>query len=208
MSYKVGEAVIVRSLETIRAENGRNNDDDFYTRDGINFNKEKAAYCGRLMLIGQADVRTRTNFSRYKLIDPMTGLVVCYKDGSQMIFSDTLLYAAVPASELPVTAGSSVWVRPWQEIIAQADSPAKPEDSDCVVNTIWITKSMKEMCLKKYQILHISYDPDDTTVATLHGDDCDTWNFPLSTLYGCSEFVQSVTPQPTVSFEELFGKEE
>ena len=208
MSYKVGDFVIVRSLETILAENGRNNDNPFYTRDGISFNKEKAAYCGRLMLVGQADVRIRTNFSRYKLIDPMTGLVVCYKDGSQMIFSDTLLYAAVPASELPVTVGGSVWVRPWQEIIAQADSPAKPEDSDCDVNTIWITKSMKEMCLKKYRILHISYDPDDTTVATLRDEEGETWNFPLSTLYCCGEFIQPVTPQPTVSFAELFGKAE
>ena len=206
MSYKVGDFVIVRSLETILAENGRNNDDSFYTRDGISFNKEKAAYCDRLMLVGETYVRT--GGSRYKLIDPMTGLVVCYKDGSQMIFSNTLLYAAVPASELPVTAGTSVWVRPWQEIITQADSPAKPEDSDCVVNTIWITKSMKEMCCKKYQILHISYDSDDTNVAKLQGEDDIIWNFPLSTLYGRSELVQPVTPQPTVSFEELFGKEE
>ena len=208
MSYKVGDFVIVRSLETILAENGRNNDDNFYTRDGISFNKEKAAYCGRLMLVGQVDVRIRTNFSCYKLIDPMTGLVVRYKDGGQMIFSDTFLYAAVPASELPVTVGSSVWVRPWQEIIAQAASPAKPEDPDCCVNTIWITRSMKDMCLKKYQILHISYAPDGTSGATLHDDDCDTWNFPLSTLYCCGESIQPVTPQPTVSFEELFGKEE
>mgnify|MGYP004686344253 FL=1 len=206
MSYKVGDFVIVRSLETILAENGRNNDDSFYTRDGISFNKEKAAYCDRLMLVGETYVRT--GGSRYKLIDPMTGLVVCYKDGSQMIFSNTLLYAAVPASELPVTAGTSVWVRPWQEIITQADSPAKPEDSDCVVNTIWITKSMKEMCLKKYQILRMSYDPNDTTVATLKDEDDTTWNFPLSTLYGCCEFVQPVITQPTVSFEELFGKGE
>lgn len=207
MSYKVGDFVIVRSLETILAENGRNNDDPFYTRDGISFNKEKAAYCGRLMLVGQADVRIRTNFSRYKLIDPMTGLVVCYKDGSQMIFSDTLLYAAVPASELPVTVGGSVWVRPWQEIIAQADSPAKPEDSDCDVNTIWITKSMKEMCCKKYQILRINYAPDGTHAATLRDEEGETWNFPLSILYCCGESIQPIIAQPTVSFEELFGKE-
>ena len=208
MSYKVGDFVIVRSLETIRAENGRGNDDTFYTRDGIRFNKEKAAYCGRLMLVGQADVRTRTNFSRYKLIDPMTGLVVCCKKGIQMIFSDTLLHAAIPASELPVEVGTSVWVRPWQEIIAQADSPAKPEDSDCDVNTIWITRSMKDMCCKKYQILRINYAPDDTIGATLQGDDCDTWNFPLSTLYCCGKSIQPIIAQPTVSFEELFGKEE
>lgn len=208
MSYKVGDFVIVRSLETILEENGRNNDDTFYTRDGISFNKEKAAYCGRLMLIGQADVRTRTSFSRYRLIDPMTGFVVFYKDGSQMIFSNTLLHDAIPASELPVAVGNSVWVRPWQEIIAQADSPAKPEDSDCVVNTIWITKSMKEMCCKKYQILHISYDPDDTTVVKLQDEDGITWNFPISTLYCCDESIQPIIAQPTVSFEELFGKEE
>lgn len=208
MSYKVGDFVIVRSLETILAENGRNNDDTFYTRDGISFNKEKAAYCGRLMLIGQADVRTRTNFSRYKLIDPMTGLVVCYKNGNQMIFSDTLLYAAVPASELPVTAGTSVWVRPWQEIIAQANFTAKPEDSSCAVNSIWITQSMKEMCCKRYQILHISYDTYGTIGAKLQAEDGITWNFPISTLYCCGEFIQPIIAQPTVSFEELFGKEE
>ncbi len=206
MSYKVGDCVIVRSLETILAENGRNNDDSFYTRDGISFNKEKAAYCDRLMLVGETYVRT--GGSRYKLIDPMTGLVVCYKDGSQMIFSDTLLHAAVPASELPVTVGGSVWVRPWQEIIAQADSPAKPEDSDCDVNTIWITKSMKEMCCKKYQILRINYAPDDTIGATLRDEEGETWNFPLSTLYCCDESIQPIIAQPTVSFEELFGKEE
>ena len=206
MSYKVGDYVIVRSLEMIRAENGRGNDDTFYTLDGVSFNKEKAAYCGRLVVVGQ--VHVRTSFSLYNLLDPMTGQVVHYEDGSQMIFSDTFLYAAVPASELPVAVGSSVWVRPWQEIIAQADSPAKPEDNDCVVNTIWITKSMKEMCLKKYQILHMSYDPDDTTVAMLQDEDGTTWHFPLSTLYCRSEFVQSVITQPTVSFEELFGKDE
>ena len=193
MSYKVDDYVIVRSLETIRAENGRGNDNTFYTRDGINFNKEKAAYCDRLMLIGQADVRIRTNFSRYRLIDPMTGLVACYKDGGQMIFSNTLLYPAVPASELPVAVGNSVWVRPWQEIIAQADSPAKPEDSDCVVDTIYITKS---------------YDPDDTTVVKLQDEDGITWNFPLNTLYCCGESIQPIIAQPTVSFEELFGKDE
>lgn len=206
MSYKVGDYVIVRSLETIRAENGRGNDDTFYTLDGISFNKEKAAYCGRLMVVGQ--VHVRTSFSRYNLVDPMTGEVVHYEDGSQMLFSDTFLYETVPASELPVAVGNSVWVRPWPEIIAQADSPAKPEDPDCVVNTIYITKSMKEMCLKKYQILHISYDHDDTTVAKLRDEDDTTWNFPLSTLYCCGEFVQSIITQPTVSFEELFGKEE
>ena len=206
MSYKRGDYVIVRSLEMIRAENGRGNDDTFYTLDGVSFNKEKAAYCGRLMLVGWAHVGT--NFSHYDLVDPMTGLFVCYKNGSHMLFSDTFLYAAVPASELPVAVGSSVWVRPWQEIIAQADSPAKPEDNDCVVNTIWITKSMKEMCLKKYQILYISYDPDDTTVAKLRDEDGTIWNFPLSTLYCRSEIVQHIITQPTVSFEELFGKEE
>ena len=208
MSYKVRDCVIVRSLETILAENDRNNDDSFYTRDGINFNKEKAAYCGRLMLVDQADVRIGTNFSRYELIDPMTCLVVRYKNGGQMIFSDTLLHAAVPASELPVAVGTSVWVRPWKEIIAQADYPAKLEDSDCMVNAIWITRSMKKMCLKKYQILHISYDPDDTTVAKLRDEDGITWNFPLSTLYCCGESIQPIIAQPTVSFEELFGKEE
>ena len=206
MSYKVGDYVIVRSLKMICAENDRSNDNPFYTRDGVRFNKEKAAYCGRLMLVGQAYVRTI--LSSYYLIDPTTGLVANYKDGSQMVFSDTLLYAAVPASELPVAVGSSVWVRPWQEIIDQADSPAKPEDNDCMVNTIWITRSMKKMCLKKYQILYISYDPNDTTVATLRDEDGTTWNFPLSTLYCCGEFVQSVITQPTVSFEELFGKDE
>lgn len=208
MSYKVRDCVIVRSLETILAENDRNNDDSFYTRDGINFNKEKAAYCGRLMLVDQADVRIGTNFSRYELIDPMTCLVVRYKNGGQMIFSDTLLHAAVPASELPVAVGTSVWVRPWQEIIAQADLPAKLDDRDCMVNKIWITQSMKKMCLKKYQILHMSYDPNDTTVATLRDEDDTTWNFPLSTLYCCGEFIQPIIAQPTVSFEELFGKEE
>ena len=205
MNYKVGDYVIVRSLETICAENGCSND-TFYTKDGINFNKEKAAYCSRLMLVGQVYVKTSGN--RYRLIDPMTGLVACYKDGSQMIFSNTFLHAAVPASELPVAVGTSVWVRPWQEIIAQADSPAKPEDPDCVVNTIYITKSMKEMCLKKYQILHISYDPDDTTVVKLQAEDGITWNFPISTLYCCGEFIQPIIAQPTISFEELFGKEE
>ena len=206
MSYKVGDFVIVRSLETIRAENGRGNDDAFYTRDGISFNKEKAAYCGRLMLVGQVYVKTSGN--RYKLIDPMTGLVVCYEDGSQMIFSDTFLHAAVPASEFPVVVGTSVWVRPWQEIIAQANSSAKPEDSSCAVDTIWITQSMKEMCLKKYQVLHISYDTYGTNVARLQDEDGITWNFPLSTLYCCGVFIQSIIAQPTVSFEELFGKEE
>ena len=208
MSYKVGDYVIVRSLETIRAENGRGNDNTFYTRDGINFNKEKAAYCDRLMLIGQADVRIRTNFGRYRLIDPMTGLVACYKDGGQMIFTDTFLHAAVPASELPVAVGTSVWVRPWQEIIAQANPTAKPEDPDCTVDTIWITQSMKEMCLKKYQVLHISYDTYGTIVAKLQDEDGITWNFPLSTLYCCGKSIQPIITQPTVSFEELFGKEE
>lgn len=206
MSYKVGDYVIVRSLEMIRAENGCGNDDTFLTLDGVSFNKEKAAYCGRLMLVGWAHVRT--SFSRYSLVDPMTGLFVCYKNGSQMVFSDTLLYAAVPASELPVVVGSSVWVRPWQEIIAQANPTAKLDDYDCMVNTIYITKSMKKMCLKKYQILHISYDPDDTTVAKLQDEDGITWYFPLSTLYCRSEIVQHIITQPTVSFEELFGKEE
>ena len=206
MSYKVGDFVIVRSLETIRAENGRGNDDAFYTRDGISFNKEKAAYCDRLMLVGQVYVKTSGN--RYELIDPMTGLVVCYKDGRQMIFSDTLLHAAVPASELPVAVGTSVWVRPWQEIIAQANPSAKPEDPDCAVDTIWITRSMKDMCCKKYQILHISYDTYGTIVAKLQGEDGITWNFPLSTLYCCGEFIQPIITQPTVSFEKLFGKEE
>ena len=208
MSYKVRDCVIVRSLETILAENDRNNDDSFYTRDGINFNKEKAAYCGRLMLVDQVDVRIGTNISRYELIDPMTCLVVRYKNGGQMIFSDTLLHAAVPASELPVAVGTSVWVRPWQEIIAQADFPAKLDDRDCMVNKIWITQSMKKMCLKKYQVLHISYDYNYTTVAKLRDEDGITWNFPLSTLYCCGESIQSIIAQPTVSFEELFGKEE
>lgn len=206
MSYKPGDWVIVRSLETICEENGRSSGEKFYTRDGISFNKEKAAYCGRLMLVGQ--VHARTSLIRYDLIDPMTCLVVRYKDGGQMIFSDTLLHAAVPASELPVTVGSSVWVRPWREIIDQANSLSKLLDPDCMVNNIWITRSMKKMCLKKYQIIHISYDRnDDTTVAMLRDEDDTTWNFPLSTLYCCSEFVQSVITQPTVSFEELFGKE-
>ena len=62
---------------------------------------------------------------------------------------------------------------------------------------------------KKYQIIYISYDPDgDTDTATLRDEDGTTWNFPLSTLYCCGEFVQSVITQPTVSFEELFGKDE
>lgn len=207
MSYKPGDWVIVRSLETICEENGRSNDEKFYTRDGISFNKEKAAYCGRLMLVGQ--VHARTCLIRYDLIDPMTGLVVRYKDGGQMIFSDTFLYETVPASELPVTVGSSVWVRPWREIIDQANPPAKLLDPDCRVNTIWITKSMKKMCLKKYQIIHISCDRNgNTTAARLRDEDGTTWNFPLSTLYCCGEFVQSVITQPTVSFEELFGKDE
>lgn len=207
MSYKAGDWVIVRSLETILAENGRSNDEAFYTRDGISFNKEKAAYCGRLMRVGQ--VHVRTCLIRYDLIDPMTGMVVRYKDGGQMIFSDTLLYEAVPASEVPVTVGSSVWVRPWNEIIAQANPPATLVDPDCMVNNIFITRSMKKMCLKKYQIVHISYDRNgDTTAANLQDENDTTWKFPLSTLYYCSKFVQSIITQPTVSFEELFGKDE
>ena len=207
MSYKVGDYVIVRSLETICAENGRSSGEEFCTRDGIHFNKEKAAYCGRLMLVGQ--VHARKSLIRYNLLDPMTGQVVHYEDGSQLVFSDTFLYAAVPASELPVAVGSSVWVRPWREIIDQANPPAKLLDPDCRVNTIWITKSMKKMCLKKYQIIHISYDRNgNTTAARLCDEDGTTWKFPLSTLYCCGEFVQSIITQPTVSFEELFGKEE
>ena len=207
MSYKPGDWVIVRSLETICEENGRSSDEKFYTRDGISFNEEKAAYCDRLMLVGQAHVRTF--IIRYELIDPMTGMVVRYKDGGQMIFSDTFLYEAVPASELPVTVGSSVWVRPWNEIIAQANPHAKLDDPDCMVNNIFITRSMKKMCLKKYQIIHTSYDPNSNTIAArLRDEDGTTWNFPLSTLYCCGEFVQSVITQPTVSFEELFGKDE
>ncbi len=207
MSYKAGDWVIVRSLETICEENGRSNDEAFYTRDGISFNKEKAAYCGRLMRVGQ--VHARTCLIRYDLIDPMTCMVVRYKDGGQMIFSDTFLYEAVPASELPVTVGSSVWVRPWNEIIAQANPPARLDDPYCRVNTIYINRSMKKMCLKKYQIIHINYDRyGDTTAAKLRDEDGTIWNFPLSTLYCCSEFVQSIITQPTVSFEELFGKDE
>lgn len=207
MSYKAGDWVIVRSLETICEENGRSNDEAFYTRDGIRFNKEKAAYCGRLMLVGQ--IHTIAGFTGYRLIDPMTNLVVCYKNGVQMLFSDTLLYTAVPASELPVTVGSSVWVRPWNEIIVQANPPAKLDDPDCIVNNIFITRSMKKMCLKKYQIVHISYDRNgDTTAANLQDENDTTWKFPLSTLYCRSEFVQPVITQPTVSFEELFGKDE
>lgn len=207
MSYKAGDWVIVRSLETILAENGRSNDEAFYTRDGIRFNKEKAAYCGRLMLVGQ--IHTTAGFIDYRLIDPMTNLVVCYKNGVQMLFSDTLLYTAVPASELPVTVGSSVWVRPWNEIIAQAVPPVKLDGPDCIVNNIFITRSMKKMCLKKYQIVHISYDRNgDTTAANLQDENDTTWKFPLSTLYYCSKFVQSIITQPTVSFEELFGKDE
>lgn len=207
MSYKAGDWVIVRSLETICEENGRSNDEAFYTRDGISFNKEKAAYCGRLMRVGQ--VYARTCLIRYDLIDPMTCMVVRYKDGGQMIFSDTFLYEAVPASELPVTVGSSVWVRPWNEIIAQANPPARLDDPYCRVNTIYINRSMKKMCLKKYQIIHINYDRyGDTTAAKLRDEDGTIWNFPLSTLYCCSEFVQSIITQPTVSFEELFGKDE
>lgn len=199
MSYKAGDWVIVRSLETILAENGRSNDEAFYTRDGISFNKEKAAYCGRLMRVGQ--VHARTCLIRYDLIDPMTCMVVRYKDGGQMIFSDTFLYEAVPASELPVTVGSSVWVRPWNEIIAQANPPARLDDPYCRVNTIYINRSMKKMCLKKYQIIHINYDRyGDTTAAKLRDEDGTIWNFPLSTLYCCSEFVQSIITQPTVSF--------
>lgn len=207
MSYKAGDWVIVRSLVTICEENGRSNDEAFYTRDGISFNKEKAAYCGRLMRVGQ--VHARTCLIRYDLIDPMTCMVVRYKDGGQMIFSDTFLYEAVPASELPVTVGSSVWVRPWNEIIAQANPPARLDDPYCRVNTIYINRSMKKMCLKKYQIIHINYDRyGDTTAAKLRDEDGTIWNFPLSTLYCCSEFVQSIITQPTVSFEELFGKDE
>lgn len=207
MSYKAGDWVIVRSLETICEENGRSNDEAFYTRDGIRFNKEKAAYCGRLMLVGQ--IHTTAGFTGYRLIDPMTDLVVCYKNDVQMLFSDTLLYEAVPASELPVTEGSSVWVRPWNEIIAQANPPARLDDPYCRVNTIYINRSMKKMCLKKYQIIHINYDRyGDTTAAKLRDEDGTIWNFPLSTLYCCSEFVQSIITQPTVSFEELFGKDE
>lgn len=207
MSYKAGDWVIVRSLETICEENGRSNDEAFYTRDGISFNKEKAAYCGRLMRVGQ--VHARTCLIRYDLIDPMTCMVVRYKDGGQMIFSDTFLYEAVPASELPVTVGSSVWVRPWNEIIAQANPPARLDDPYCRVNTIYINRSMKKMCLKKYQIIHINYDRyGDTTAAKLRDEDGTIWNFPLSTLYCCGEFVQSIITQPTVSFEELFGKDE
>lgn len=207
MSYKAGDWVIVRSLETICEENGRSSGEEFYTRDGIRFNKEKAAYCGRLMLVGQ--LHTTAGFTGYRLIDPMTDLVVCYKNGVQMLFSDTLLYTAVPASELPVTVGSSVWVRPWNEIIAQADLPVKLDDPDCMVNNIFITRSMKKMCLKKYQIVHISYDRNgDTTAANLQDENDTTWKFPLSTLYYCSKFVQSIITQPTVSFEELFGKDE
>ena len=207
MSYKAGDWVIVRSLETICEENGRSNDEAFYTRDGISFNKEKAAYCGRLMRVGQ--VHARTCLIRYDLIDPMTCMVVRYKDGGQMIFSDTFLYEAVPASELPVTVGSSVWVRPWNEIIAQANPPARLDGPYCRVNTIYINRSMKKMCLKKYQIIHINYDRyGDTTAAKLRDEDGTIWNFPLSTLYCCSEFVQSIITQPTVSFEELFGKDE
>ena len=207
MSYKAGDWVIVRSLETICEENGRSNDEAFYTRDGISFNKEKAAYCGRLMRVGQ--VHARTCLIRYDLIDPMTCMVVRYKDGGQMIFSDTFLYEAVPASELPVTVGSSVWVRPWNEIIAQANPPARLDDPYCRVNTIYINRSMKKMCLKKYQIIHINYDRyGDTTAAKLRDEDGTIWNFPLSTLYCRSEFVQPVITQPTVSFEELFGKDE
>lgn len=212
MSYKVGDWVIVRSIEMICEENGRSSSGEtFFTRDGISFNKQKAAYCGRLMLVGQVHGGSGLirYVIRYELIDPMTGMVVRYKDGGQMLFSDTFLYAAVPASELPVTVGSSVWVRPWQEIIAQANPTAKLDDFDCRVNAIYITRSMKKMCLKKYQIIHISYDPDgDTTTATLRDEDDTTWIFPLSTLYCCGEFVQSVITQPTVSFEELFGKDE
>lgn len=207
MSYKAGDWVIVRSLETICEENGRSNDEAFYTRDGISFNKEKAAYCGRLMRVGQ--VHARTCLIRYDLIDPMTCMVVRYKDGGQMIFSDTFLYEAVPASELPVTVGSSVWVRPWNEIIAQANPPARLDDPYCRVNTIYINRSMKKMCLKKYQIIHINYDRyGDTTAAKLRDEDGTIWKFPLSTLYCRSEFVQPVITQPTVSFEELFGKDE
>lgn len=207
MSYKAGDWVIVRSLETICEENGRSNDEAFYTRDGIRFNKEKAAYCGRLMLVGQ--VHTTAGFTGYRLIDPMTDLVVCYKNDVQMLFSDTLLYEAVPASEVPVTVGSSVWVRPWNEIIAQANPPARLDDPCCRVNIIYINRSMKKMCLKKYQIIHINYDRySDTTAAKLRDEDGTIWNFPLSTLYCCSEFVQSIITQPTVSFEELFGKDE
>lgn len=207
MSYKAGDWVIVRSLETICEENGRSNDEAFYTRDGIRFNKEKAAYCGRLMLVGQ--IHTTAGFTGYRLIDPMTNLIVCYKNGVQMLFSDTLLYAAVPASEVPVTVGSSVWVRPWNEIIAQAVPPVKLDGPDCIVNNIFITRSMKKMCLKKYQIVHISYDRNgDTTAANLQDENDTTWKFPLSTLYYCSKFVQSIITQPTVSFEELFGKDE
>lgn len=207
MSYKAGDWVIVRSLETICEENGRSNDEAFYTRDGIRFNKEKAAYCGRLMRVGQ--IHARTCLIRYDLIDPMTCMVVRYKDGGQMIFSDTLLYEAVPASEVPVTVGSSVWVRPWNEIIAQANPPARLDDPCCRVNIIYINRSMKKMCLKKYQIIHINYDRySDTTAAKLRDEDGTIWNFPLSTLYCCSEFVQSIITQPTVSFEELFGKDE
>lgn len=207
MNYKVGDWVIVRSLEMICAENDRSNDEAFYTRDGIRFNKEKAAYCGRLMLVGQ--IYTIAGFTGYRLIDPMTNLVVCYKNGVQMLFSDTLLYTAVPASELPVTVGSSVWVRPWNEIIAQAVFPVKLDDPDCIVNNIFITRSMKKMCLKKYQVVHISYDRNgDTTAANLQDENDTTWKFPLSTLYCRSEFVQPVITQPTVSFEELFGKDE
>ena len=67
---------------------------------------------------------------------------------------------------------------------------------------------MKKMCLKKYRIIHMIYDPNYITVAKLRDEHNTIWSFPLSTLYCCGEFVQPVITQPTVSFEELFGKEE
>lgn len=206
MGYHVGDYVIVRDENTIREENGYCTNEYFYTREGVRFGKEKAAYCGRLLRVSCIN-NTYGNHPRYKLTDPLTSLEVQYNDGGTMFFSSDMLYLASVADETTVQPGSTVWVRPWQEIAAQADSPTSLDDRDCMVKSIWITESMKKMCCKKYQILHISHDIDDVVVATLCGENNVTWNFPLNTLYCSTVYVQPVITQPTVSFEELFGKE-
>lgn len=206
MLYKEGDRVIVRSRHTILEENPHSNEDDFYMKDGLWFNAEKAAYCDRLMYVGQ--VRRGTTNSRYKLVDPLSGEVVHYKNNNMMYFSNDLLYAAIPASEISVAVGSTVWVRPWPEIVAQADYKTDIAESACTVNTIWITEGMKNMCCKKYKILHITSGFDDVTVVNLMDENGTTWNFPLNTLYGCCEIIPPAAAQPILSFEDLFGKEE
>lgn len=203
MSYKKGDYVIVRSEETIRKENDCWDKEYFYTKDGVRFGKGKAVYCGRLLRVCRVFNHVG-HINRYNLSDPVTGSEITYNDGGEILFSDDMLCPVDIVDEKTIYKDCLVWVRPWNEIVEQADSYTDINEPDCTVHDIWITDAMKDMCCNQYRVLFVAHDPDEVTVATLRDENGTTWNFPLSTLYCCSEYVSPTAAQPTIYFEELF----